>query len=113
MIKFKDMGYSEQSDTALLLANWLKGYSHEVINHVMSKVDEIVNDENTMRLINELAKREDDEWVDFVRSIRHLGDDFETFSKYDPHNHALTHAKSYRDVLYDMYIADMHEGGDE
>ena len=109
MIKFENMGYTEQCNTAEMLAPWLCKYSHEVVNHVMAKVDEIVNDERTMRMIKELNEREQSEYTDFTMHLRHLGSDYETFAKYDPHNHALTHAGSYRDILYDMYIADMHD----
>ena len=33
-----------------------------------------------------------------------LLENFEEFKQYDTHSHILTHSKSYRDILYDMYI---------
>ena len=87
-----------------LLANWLKIYSDNVVKNVMKKVDEIKNNDFAISLLKELYDRENDEYEDFLRSIDSLYYDYDKFSEYDVHNHPLSHAKSYRDVLDDMFI---------
>lgn len=106
MKEFMHLSFDEQTETADLIANWLRPYTHEVIVKVLERRDEIISNEFTMNLLRELKKRQEDEHRNFNRSIFSLMDDFDTFSKYDPHNDALSHAGSYRDVLYDMYIKD-------
>lgn len=92
----------ERKEIGELLANWLEMYTYEVITKVMERVDEITNNEFTMNLLRELKTREDKEhktFVDcFVYGLVGCG---------NPHNHAITHSESYRDVLYDMYIRDI------
>lgn len=102
---YSSMTYSEQDDIRFLLSVWLKPYTHEVIIKVLSKADEIINNEFAMKLLKELADRESKEELSFRRSIDSLLSDFETFKEFNPHNHYTTHSKSYRDILYDMYIA--------
>ena len=104
MKKFAELNYNEQEEIAELFATWLKNYTHEVIIKVMEKREEIINNEFTMNLLRELKTRTEEEGKDFGRSIRNLLGNFDTFKEYDPHNHPLTHAKSYRDILHDMYI---------
>lgn len=106
MKKFEEMGWQEQKEVAGLFANWLSAYTHEVIVKVLAKRDEILNNEFAMGLLQQLKERSDKERDEFALSIQFMMDDFGSFSKYDPHNHGLTHAISYRDVLYDLYIRD-------
>jgi len=106
MKKFEELNYSEQREVSKMFANWLGCYTHEVIVKVLAKRDEILNNDFAMGLIKELKGRDDAERKEFAESIEFMMKDFEGFSKFDPHNHALSHAKSYRDVLYDMYIKD-------
>ena len=87
-----------------LLANWLKIYSDNVVKNVMKKVDEIKNNDFALLLLKELYVREKDEYYDFIKSIDSLYYDYEKFSEYNVHNHPITHASSYRDVLDDMFI---------
>jgi hypothetical protein len=106
MKKFVDLDFKEQKEVAALFANWLSYYTHEVIVKVLAKRDEILENDFAMGLIKELKIRSDKERKEFELSIEFMMKDFDGFSKYDPHNHALEHSKSYRDVLYDMYIKD-------
>ncbi len=106
MKKFENLEYNEKKEIAKLFSTWLGSYTHEVIVKVLAKRDEILNNDFAMNLLKELQKRTEEERKDFEKSIGFMMSDFDGFSKYDPHNHALSHAKSYRDVLYDMYIKD-------
>lgn len=104
MKKFEDLTRDERDEIVLLFSNWLRHYTHEVIIKVMEKRDEIINNEFAMNLLKELKEREEKEKADFDNNIGSLFYDFEDFTEYDPHNNPLTHAGSYRDILYDMYI---------
>ena len=104
MKKFNELDYDEKKEVSALFANWLKDYTYEVIKHVMARAEEILNNEFAMNMLRELAKRENQEKGNFTRSIEDMLYDFKTFGDYDPRNHVLEHSKSYRDVLYDMYI---------
>ena len=83
---------------------WLRPYTHEVIKRVMARADEILGDDFAMHLLSELYEREQAEDADFLRSVHYLLSNYEDFAQYDPHSHCLEHSKSYRDVLYDLYI---------
>jgi hypothetical protein len=104
MKKFEEMNTTEKQEIKELFANWLSHYTHEVIVKVMERSEEIINNEFAMNLLRELKEREEKEQEDFTNSIGNLMEHFETFKEYDPHNHPLTHAGSYRDILYDMFI---------
>ena len=93
-----------ENEVIKMFANWLKDYSAPVIIQVMEKKNDILNNEYAMTLLKELMEREEKEAHEFTDSIKNLMDNYETFKKYNPHNHVLTHSDSYRDVLYDMYI---------
>lgn len=104
MKKWEEMTFEEREEITLLFSNWLRKYSDTVIMEVLKLRDQIIEDEYAMRLLKELSEREAEEYKDFSHSIGSILRDYKTFSKYDPHNHPLTHASSYRDVLYDMFI---------
>jgi hypothetical protein len=106
MKKFEEMGMMERQEIEGLMANWLRHYTHEVIVKVLARADEIINNDFVMNLLKELKKREEEERKDFQSSISFLLRDYESHKEYDPHNHPLSHAGSYRDILYDMYIKD-------
>lgn len=93
-----------EREIAQLFATWLKPYTHEVINNVLRIKDTILQNDFAMKLLEELHNRTIKEADEFEHNIFSLLSDFDTFSQYNPHNHALTHAGSYRDILYDMYI---------
>lgn len=92
------------NETVRMFANWLKDYTAPVITKVMEKKDNILSNEFAMTLLKELMEREEKEAQEFVISIRDFMNDYETFKEYDPHSHVLTHSRSYRYILYDMYI---------
>lgn len=105
MKKYAEMDYKEKKEIAELFGYWLKGYTQEVIISVIVKADEIIANDFAMNLLRELKQRGEEESKDFTRSIESLLDNFDTYREYDPNNHPVTHAKSYRDILRDMYIA--------
>lgn len=104
-MKFEELEYTEQKEVIELFANWLKHYTHEVIKNVLARRDEIISNDFSMNLLRELKIRDERESKDFTSSLGFMMKDFDQFSKFDPHTHATTHASSYRDILYDMYIA--------
>ena len=104
MNNFKERELNERKFIGKLIANWLKDYTQEVILRVLEKREEIINNEFTMNLLRELYEREQKENEEFNNDIISLLENFEEFKEYDPHKHLLTHSKSYRDILYDMYI---------
>lgn len=101
---FNELDREKRNHTAHLFSVWLRCYTHEVIVKVMQRREEILNNPFTMNLLEELAKREEKEREEFAYSIGSLLENFDTFAQYNPHNHPLTHAGSYRDILYDMYV---------
>ena len=104
MKRFEELNYEERQEIAELFATWLNQYTHEVITKVMTKSEEIINNEFAMNLLKELKVRTDKEREDLRYSMYNLLGAFDTFKEYNPHSHPLTHANSYRDILYDMYI---------
>lgn len=101
---FNNLDSEKKDHIVRLFSVWLSRYTHEVIVKVMERREEIITNQFAMNLLEELAKREAKERESFAHCIGSIMRDFDTFSQYDPHNHPLTHARSYRDVLYDMYI---------
>ena len=104
MKKIDDLTFDERIEIETLFATWLSKYTHEVIVKVMKRSEEIINNEFTMNLLKELHTRTQEENRDFAYSIGHLLTDYNGFKEFNPHNHPVTHASSYRDILYDMYI---------
>jgi hypothetical protein len=104
MKKIKDLSFEEKKEITALFANWLNSYSHDAIVRAMEHREEIINNEFAMNLLKELKQREEEEQKDFTDSIERLITAFDSFKEYNPHNHPLTHAGSYRDILYDMFI---------
>ena len=104
MKKYEEMNTPESKEVTQVFVTWLKPYTHEVIVRVLAKRDEILNNEFAMNLLKELKERTEKEYKDFEHNIDNMLYNFEAFSEFNPHNHPLTHAGSYRDILYDMYI---------
>ena len=104
MKTFEQLEINEKREITTLIANWLQVYAQEVIVKVLAKRDEIISNEFAVNLLKELKAREETEQKDFADSIGWLLRNYDEHKEYNPHNHVLTHAKSYRDVLYDMYI---------
>lgn len=83
------------------LNTWLGYYTDEVIERVMSKMDQIIADKRSRFMIRELHKRTHKEEESMVDSFRWaLGGDSPRVWRHT----ATTHASSYRDVLYDLWI---------
>lgn len=108
MKKYEEMDYREKKEVASMFSAWLCSYKREVIVKVLARRDEILNNAVAMSMIKELKERSEQEQKDFESSISFMIDDLDNalFSKFDPHDHVVTHANSYRDVLYDMFIKD-------
>ena len=102
--KFEELKLEERNEIAALFANWLNMYTDAVIKKVIARTDEIINNEMVMHLLRELKARDEKEYSEFTDNIRFLMQDFDSFCEYDTKRTCLTHANSYRDVLYDMYI---------
>ena len=58
--------------------------NEEVIVKVISRRDEIINNESTMNILKELKDREEKEEKDFAHSIGNLLGEFDTFKEYNP-----------------------------
>ena len=104
MKAYNELDYHEQKEVASWFATWLHMYTREVIIHVLEQRDEILANDFVVNLLKELHERTIKEDADFTDSMRHLLGNFDNFKEFDPHNHVLEHSKSYRDILYDMYI---------
>ena len=93
---------------------WLGCYTDEVIHRVLLRMDEIVNDPLTMKLINELyvrtkevEKRAVSEWRYELMRLAADEEKYENDGLF--HLYPQEHPESYRDVLYDLYIRDDKE----
>ena len=106
MKKWAELTGAERANVTDLFTNWLKDYTHKVVIQVLKRKDEILENEFAFNLLCELYDREQKEFKDLTNSINSLLNNYKTFAEYDVHNHPLEHSKSYRDVLYDMYIRD-------
>ena len=104
MKAFETMNDTEMKEVIPLFANWLKPYTHEVIVKVLEMRNVILNNEFAMNLLKELATREAEESKRFADKLGFILFDYDSYKEHDPHNNPLTHAGSYRDILYDMYI---------
>ena len=103
MEKYEAMNYTEKKEFTEMLWTWLKDYTDEVINYVLTeKIDEIMNSDTAIHLLKELHEREQKEAEDNISS---LGLHLEHGGKFARLN-VLTHANSYRDILHDLYLKD-------
>lgn len=110
MKTIKEMTREERKEFAELLNNWLKMYTGEVLKKVAPRFNEISQNEMAMHLLRELKERDDKEDKEEFKSIEYIVEsevyEYEVGDLHYEcyHNHCLTNAKSYRDVLYDLYI---------
>ena len=107
MKKITELDYTEQRQFAELLAPWLGRYTEEVTAKVFPKLEEIYNNEHVMHMLAELRYREEKEKLETADSFWLIVKDATNGKEFDDHcmhNHCITHAGSYRDVLYDMYL---------
>lgn len=103
----KKLSYSERQEMAKLFENWLSIYTEEVIEKVMRRYEEIVENEFVMNILKELYERDNKEKEDRIDSFEFMIRDAEESkfgNTWGVHNNCITHAHSYRDILYDMYI---------
>lgn len=107
MKKFSEASYSEQREIKEWVFTWLNRYVDDIIKEVLSKADEILNNDMALTLLKELHERETEEEERTKSQISSLIDDFETWSKYSVRHRYVSHSNSYRDVLYDLYIKDI------
>lgn len=109
--KLAEMDWMEHEELARLLAPWLELYTKDVIGRVIDQLDDILANETAMMMIRELGEREEKEKCQFRSDLRYI---FQAKAEKDEdgyqkrldwlRNYCLEHSKSYRDVLYDMYI---------
>ena len=97
--------YKSKYDLEVVVSNWLSKYVDEVIVRVLDKIDEIKNNDVAMFMLDELYERDQIEKKEFQNTIAHalLGTRTSTKFRFN----SLSHADSYRDVLYDMYIKEV------
>lgn len=100
------MAWSEKREFAAQMSNWLTHYTQDVYVKVMGQFEDIINNPFAMDLINELYIREKKEIEDEIGTMDLWLGNVDHFKEFNPHNHCLTHSKSYRDILYDMFIRD-------
>ena len=98
----------ERKELLLDLANFCKNYTNEVCNKVIMKFGEIADNDMIKKLLHELRIREEIELNDFVKRFERRFDQYSITlncdMSYNLHSHPLSHAGSYRDVLYDLLI---------
>ena len=98
--RYKDMN---KDYVIKIVANWLKDYNNDVVVRVMKNYDTIINDNTTLTLLIQLYQKENKEEVDFVHDIEHIveyGIEEETKDML----RLGEYSRSYREVLYDLYI---------
>lgn len=105
-MKYAEMELAQRTEIAELFENWLSVYTEKVIGQVAVRADEIINDEFSMNLIRELKVRADKEKEERIWVFKYILNSTDG-DACGVHNHPLTHSKSYRDVLYDMYIKNL------
>gem|GEM_PF-4467564 len=112
-MKISEMKYDQRKELAELLEAWLSMYVDEVYVKVMNQLPQIVENEMAMNFLRELKKRQDEEKEDRIRTIGcgfwTLEEDKKIEDDARLHTDCLSHSKSYRDVLYDMYIREKKE----
>ena len=86
-----------------IMANWLKDYNNDVVVKVMKNYDNIINDKTTYNILSKLYVEENKERETFIQDIKdliefgikHYTKDMLRIGEY---------SRSYREVLYDLYI---------
>ena len=86
-----------------IVANWLKDYNNDVVVRVMEKYEQIINDETTYTMLSKLYEEENKEEETFIHDIEYMV----KYGIKDETKDMLRlgeYSRSYRDVLYDLYI---------
>lgn len=89
--------------TIKIVANWLKDYNNDVVVGVMEKYEQIINDETTYTMLSKLYEEENKEEETFIHDIEYMV----KYGIKDETKDMLRlgeYSRSYRDVLYDLYI---------
>lgn len=108
-MKLEGIAWNDREQLAELFEAWLGYYTEEVVIKVMNEhFNEIITNEMVMNMLVELKERQEAEKKDRKRSfgsmIRNICEDGKIDNAHCLHNHCVTHANSYRDILYDLYI---------
>lgn len=86
-----------------IVANWLKEYTNEVVVKVMEKYENIINDKTTYIMLSKLYEKENKQEAEFISDIKNIV----KYGVKDETKDMLRlgeTSRSYRDVLYDLYI---------
>ena len=86
-----------------IVANWLKNYTNEVVVKVMEKYEQIINDKTTYTMLSKLYEEENKEEETFIHDIEYMV----KYGITDETKDMLRlgeYSRSYREVLYDLYI---------
>ena len=89
--------------TIKIVANWLKNYSNEVVVRVMKNYETIINDKTTYTMLSKLYEEENKEEETFIHDIEYMV----RYGIKDETKDMLRlgeYSRSYREVLYDLYI---------
>lgn len=105
--KWEDLSFDEKEEISKLFTNWLGEYTDKVVLKVMRKKEEILNNSTVIVMLKELYKLEksDMESIEFnIYKMLNGGEkDFEHAKAYGIRP-IHSSSRSYRDVLYDLYI---------
>lgn len=96
--------FEEKKQIAQWLGTWLGCYTQEVYNKVAPNFPHIIEDAATLNLLRELHERTNQEREEISNIIFYDLEYNDTKTQTTLHSTVMTHAQSYRDVLYDMYI---------
>lgn len=86
-----------------IVANWLKHYSNEVVVRVMEKYEQIINDKTTYTMLSKLYEEENKEEETFIHDIEYMVK-FGIKDETKDMLRLVEWSRSYREVLYDLYI---------
>ena len=86
-----------------IVANWLKYYNNDVVVKVMENYEQIINDKTTFNILSKLYEEENKEEKTFIHDIEYMV----KFGIKEETKDMLRlgeYSRSYREVLYDLYI---------
>lgn len=86
-----------------IVANWLKDYNNDVVVKVMEKYEQIINDKTTYTMLSKLYEEEKIEHTTFIHDIEYMVK-FGIKDETKDMLRLVEYSRSYRDVLYDLYI---------
>ena len=86
-----------------IMANWLKNYSNDVVVKVMEKYEHIINDETSYAILSKLYEEETKEEEIFIHDIEYMVK-YEITDETKDMLRIGEHSRSYRKLLYDLYI---------